>query len=380
METKKKKIQWSQWLVMAVFVLIGAACGFLMVEFVWVNSTPGTPFWQDLLKLGLLVLLIYAAIFLQLVIHEAGHLLFGLWSGYQFSSFRIGSLMWLREEDKTVLKKLKITGTGGQCLMVPPDMVEGRFPVVLYNLGGSFMNLLVGAVFAGIYAIAPVGGILSTVSVVMAVVGLILALMNGIPLRTGTVDNDGYNALSLRKSRDAMRAFWIQMKINEQISKGVRLKEMPEGWFIVPTDGAMQNSLIAALGVFACNRLMDQREFAEADSLMARLLTMDSGMAGIHRSLLICDRLYCELIGQNRPEVLTHMLKPEQKKFMKTMQNFPSIIRTQYVFALLAEKDPEKAENIRKRFEKVGKTYPYPSDIQSERELMELAAASVQVQ
>ena len=142
----------------------------------------------------------------------------------------------------------------------------------------------------------------------------------------------------------------------------------------------MQNSLIAALGVFACNRLMDQREFAEADSLMARLLTMDSGMAGIHRSLLICDRLYCELIGQNRPEVLTHMLKPEQKKFMKTMQNFPSIIRTQYVFALLAEKDPEKAENIRKRFEKVGKTYPYPSDIQSERELMELAAASVQVQ
>ena len=55
--------------------------------------------------------------------------------------------------------------------------------------------------------------------------------MNGIPMRLGNVDNDGYNALCLGKSPAALRSFWLQMKINQQISRGVRLKDMPEDWF-----------------------------------------------------------------------------------------------------------------------------------------------------
>ena len=131
--------------------------------------------------------------------------------------------------------------------------------------------------------------------------------------------------------------------------------------------------MVAAQGVFACNRLMDEHRFAEAEKLMLRMLEIDSGMVDLHRNLMICDRMCVELISENRREVIDEMLSKEQKKFMKQMKSFPTVIRTEYVFALLYEKDSQKAEKIKARFEKCAKTYPSQSDIQSERELMEFA-------
>ena len=54
------------------------------------------------------------SVLIQIVIHEAGHLIFGLLSGYQFCSFRILILMWIRSEGRIRLKRLSIAGTGGQ--------------------------------------------------------------------------------------------------------------------------------------------------------------------------------------------------------------------------------------------------------------------------
>ena len=67
------------------------------------------------------------------------------------------------------------------------------------------------------------------------------------------------------------------------------------------------------------------------------------------------------------------MMTKEQKKFMKAMKSFPSVLRTQYALALLFEKDIAKAEKIEGEFEKVAKTYPYSQDIESERDLMKIA-------
>ena len=55
------------------------------------------------------------------------------------------------------------------------------------------------------------------------------------------------------------------------------------------------------------------------------------------------------------------------------MKDNPSILRTQYALALLYKNDKAKAETIKAQFEKRAKTYPYPHEIDSERELMMLA-------
>ena len=70
---------------------------------------------------------------------------------------------------------------------------------------------------------------------------------------------------------------------------------------------------------------------------------------------------------------LVHISQVEKIIFMKQMKNFPSVLRTEYIYALLYREDAALAEKYKAKFEKVAKTYPYQTDIQSERALMELA-------
>ncbi len=367
---KRKKRLWQQYIALAVFMVIGAACGVFMVEYIDALLEAERSAGEIVFSAALLFAGLYVAIFLQIILHEAGHLLFGRLTGYRFSSFRIGSLMWIKEDGRLCFRRLSVAGTGGQCLMAPPDMVDGKIPFVLYNLGGSLVNLLSAALFTGLYFGCRRIPIVSVLLLMLAVIGVAFAFVNGIPMRLGVVDNDGYNALALGKNSEALRSFWLQMKINEQIVKGVRIKDMPDQWFYVPAAESMKNSMVAVMGVFACNRFMDAMEFDRADQQMGELLRMETGIIGLHRSLLVVDRIYCELVRENRAEVLGEMLDRQQKKFMKSMKNFPSVLRTEYAYALLAEKDMAKAAAIRERFDKNARTYPHPSEIAGERELM----------
>lgn len=370
---KRKKISWRQYISMVFFMLIGGVCGFLMVAYIEGAATKETALWIEILSLFGLLISMYIAFFVQVVIHEAGHLVFGKLSGYTFSSFRVFSFMWIKEKNKIRFRRLSLAGTGGQCLMVPPDMNDGKIPVVLYNMGGSIMNILVSLLFLVLFALTAEEPYLSLVMLISAVVGFAFAIMNGVPMRLGTMDNDGYNAFALRKNSDAMRGFWVQLRANEQIASGVRLKDMPEAWFVVPSDAEMKNSMVAVIGVFACNRLIDEHRFEDADQLMAHLLDIDSGIVGLHRNLLICDRLFCELIGENKSDTVEALRSEEQQKFMKSMKNFPSVLRSQYTYALLAKKDFKQANEVETQLEKCAKSYPYPSEIQAERELIEIA-------
>lgn len=83
----------------------------------------------------------------------------------------------------------------------------------------------------------------------------------------------------------------------------------------------------------------------------------------IKKQEMICDLMYCEMICENRTEIIDELYTKEQKKFMKSMKNFPSVIRTEYGYAL-------KVDKIKNRFEKCVKTHPYACEIEAEREFM----------
>ena len=371
-EKKKKKTSWQQYLGMIFMILIGIFCGIIMALYIDKSSADTTAF-QKIISFAVLFISLYVALLFHIIIHEAGHLVFGLMTGYKFSSFRIASFMWLKESGKIKLKRVSIAGTAGQCLMAPPDMKDGRLPIVLYNLGGSFFNLITGVLFLSLFLFITDIPLLSPILLIFAIIGFMTAMINGIPMRMGTVDNDGYNAFALSKNKEAVEAFWMQLKVVEQTSKGIRLKDMPAEWFDIPTDESMKNSMVATRCVFACNRLMDEEKFEEADALMAHLLEIESGIVGLHHDLLICDRIYVELIRENRSDVIEGMLTKEQKQFMKAMKRFPSVLRTQYALALLWEKNVSRAETIKRDFEKAVKSYPYPHEIEAERDLMLIA-------
>ena len=371
---KKKQSVKGHLISICFFTVIGVILGLAMISFAEWQLPEGISSGEKIFRLCTTLVFLYLAVLIHIVLHEAGHLIFGLMSGYKFSSFRIGSHMLIKENGKLVHRKIKIAGTGGQCLMVPPEMVGGRFPVVLYNLGGSIVNLVMTALMIPVFVAVDKSSVFALFFFLFIAMGIITGLSNGIPMRTKTVDNDGYNAISLGKSKEAMRAFWIQLKTNEQLSKGIRTKDMPEEWFEVPSDDAMKNPMVATIGVYAASRLMDQHRFEEAGKLIDHLLEIETGMVALHRNLMICDQIYLELIGQNRSDRVEELYTKELKKFTKAMKTFPSVIRLEYTYRLLAEHDSESAAKSIVAFERVAATYPYPNDINTERELMEIAA------
>ncbi len=316
---------------------------------------------------------IVLAFYFSIIVHEGGHLVFGLLSGYRFSSFRIGSLMWIKQEGGIKCRRLTIKGTGGQCLMTPPEEKNGKTPVVLYNLGGVLMNVIWSAILALLYFLMPYVVILSEVLIIGAVLSLIIALTNGIPLAPGGMPNDGMNAYYLAGNKSAAIAFRNQLLMNAEQAKGASLSDMPDEWFSLPEDADMQNVHCASIAVFAASRTMESMDFTAAESEIKTLLASDTKMASIHRNLLACDLVYCRLVLDGTRAEISSLLTIEQQKFMQSMKNFPSVLRTEYVVALIRDKNTEKAEKIKQNFKKTIKTYPYPQDAETERGFMEYA-------
>ena len=368
---RKKKNTIRITLYYVICVLCGAAIGFISTQFYLVNGigVHNLSLTQICIRLVLLII----AFMLQLFLHEAGHLIFGLLSGYGFVSFRIFNIMILNDHGHLLIRRLHLNGTAGQCLMSPPEPVNGHIPGLLYNMGGILMNLLAG--FAAMILIYVCNDNKELIEWLFQFVlfGVVFALLNGIPFASSTISNDGANAIALESNPKANRAFYLQMKMNAMLSEGVSLSGMPEEWFEVPDDADMENSLIATIGVFACNRLMEQHRFTDMENLIVHFMSIPNGINDIHWQLLKCDLLYVRLLSGKQGEPITSLLDSPVKKVMKTMKDFPSVIRTQYALALLHDQDENRAESFRKHMAEISGSYPYHTDIMHENDLMILA-------
>lgn len=363
---KKKK---SEIIYIVLMLGIGGLCGWLGTMLF--NQINGVRHESDfLIFMIVLLVMVYLSIFLQIIIHECGHMVFGMFTGYQFLSLRFGSIMLIKQNGHIYLKRYSLAGTGGQCLLAPPPMKDGKIPFVLYNLGGSLMNFLFSLMAFLLYFFVLEASYLSIFFFVFGLIGIGFALINGIPLQTSTINNDGSNVLALRNNKEALRAFWIQMKMSELMTKGYRLKDIPDKYFELPSKENLNNTLCLAIAIFKENRAMDFHQFDEAMNMITYIRENTENMMGLYHHLLINDEIYIHII-QQQTDCIPQLMNKEHKKLRKSMAKNLPFIRTQYAYDLLYLKDEKKAQKDIDLFEKVSHTYPYSADLKSEQELIE---------
>ena len=320
--------------------------------------------------LGLAVVGLVLAWLMQIVLHEAGHLVCGLASGYRFVSFNVLGFIWQRDEQgRFRLGRMQIAGAGGQCLMAPPDYNGGDFPFTLYNLGGVLANLA-SAVVCALLAALTSAMWLRILLGMQALIALFFVLLNGLPLPVAAIQNDCKNLLCIRKDAAARWAFWVQMSVATATAHGQRLKSMPEEWFVPASESQLDNPIIGTISVLSASRRMDMLDFAGAEEEIRALLSREKGVLDLHRMLLCCDGAVCELIA-GRPGELTESLSSKgNQQLMAAMKTYPSILRTQYALTLLKDQDPAKADALMAAFESAAKKHPHPQEIAGERELL----------
>lgn len=312
------------------------------------------------------------AMILSTVIHEAGHLVFGLISGYRFVSFRIFSFVWVKSDEGIKLKRYSIPGTSGQCLLAPPEFKDGKMPTVLYNLGGCIAGVIFAALFTLVAALLNNHCVLFTVFLLLALCNLLTALMNGIPMKM-QVSNDGMNALSIGKNADAAYSFWLQLSANERQSRGERLCEMPDEWFYMPSDETLNNSMVASNAYIYCMRLIEKRDFDGARDSIEHLLSINAALMNLHKVMLYVELGYIASINGDRISA-DRIFNVELKKNKSLMSNNLSAMRSRYAYESLIREDKIAADKLRKKIDKVIgklKNHMYAREIAYEKELVD---------
>ena len=376
-QTAGKKMNLSGLLSTVVLMLFGGALGIFGA--MTIDQLSGGDDQLFFIYLAVMLAGLLFAWFVQIVVHESGHLLFGLMSGYKFVSFNVLGFVWHRDDQgKLRVGRIQIAGAGGQCLMAPPVYNGGDFPFTLYNLGGVLINLITAALCALLAWLIPSAPV-RILLMMQTLVGVGFAILNGLPIPVAAIQNDGKNLLCIRRDAHARRAFWVQMSLAAALSEGQRLKDLPEDWFAAFPEETLDNPIISAVAVLNTNRLMDKLDLAAAEAEIRTLLARKKGVLGLYRMTLSCDGAVCELIAHRPGSITEQLASPENQQLMKAMKSHPSILRTQYALALLQDKDAARAEKLLAGFEKAAQKHPSQAEIIGERELIKAIQAAAEV-
>lgn len=284
---------------------------------------------------------------IQVLVHEGGHLVFGLLSGYRFVSFRVFNIALIRRDGRFILRRYSVAGTGGQCLLLPPDRPADEIPYVLYNTGGVIANLITAVSATAVLMLCvDISLFVFHLLVFTVIMGLLFTLLNGIPMKIGGITNDGYNILLFRRNKLSHRLFINQLRINAMIQNGQRPKDIPEELFDIsgvtdPTD-AIQGSAI----IFCATRLLDVGDTNAAHVMLGGMLANKEKMLGLIVNEARCELLFTSLVLghiEDARRLYTKELKKYITVYSKTMSSKQRIL---YAVALLMDNNPVSARRI----------------------------------
>ena len=344
MEAPRKKSNRGMLLFLFLCAIFGGIIGFLGVYVVeegmlWFEITPPFPLKKSLEFVYLILVIVgfYLMMMIHVIAHEAGHLVFGLLTGYEFLSFRVGSFTIVKKDGKLVRKKIKTPGLAGQCLMSPPEWKDDeKYPYVWYNLGGGVMNLIlcllaVPLFFVNVPFLAWIGGF-------SIFVGVIFAITNLIPMTVG-VPNDGKNCLLCTKSVENQRAIYLQLKMNAMLSDGADVTELPEDLFVIGPKEEL-NPLTFFVRLMEYYKYTELGEDEKSEAILTTMGQNGQKLPAAFLNTLDLERLYRMILTKSPLLDLAVYSKLMQPVFLKVKDI--SILRVKYAYlALVSEEERE---------------------------------------
>ncbi|MBP3672093.1 MAG: hypothetical protein J6J06_09060 [Bacteroidaceae bacterium] len=302
--------------------------------------------WAD--TAGYILISILSLLFsftLHLLLHEGGHCVAGLLSGYRFVSFRIGNITLLRTNNKLRIKRFSLEGTAGQCLMMPPQKPIDDIPTVLYNLGGVLFNIIFSIIGIIIFILTTSASVASC-SIIFAMIGILLALINGIPMKVGGVSNDGNNVLYLNKDTKAKEAFVYQLITNALVQDGTRPAELPDEYLSFDTDFDYKDPLAVNWLILSASVLIDRQEYDRAYTLLDHAMQHSKEIMQLFVYEIACELVFTALIT-GHIEQAKELYNKDLARYIEQHKNVMSVKqRISCAIALYIDKDAEKAQQI----------------------------------
>lgn len=307
---------------------------------------------------------------LLVILHEGGHLVCGLMSGYRFISFRIFSFTFIRLHGHLSVRRFSIAGTGGQCLLCPPDRPVDEIPTGWYNMGGVLANIVALAAVIPLL-LTDTHPFVKEFAVIFCLIDVFIIITNGIPMVVGGFGNDAYNALLLRRNLLSKLGLVNQLQANALIQEGVRPKDMPDSLFTVPEKIDYRNALEVSLPLLCFSRMIDEEQWEKAYVGFSELYAHKNEMIGIYVNETACELLFTALVTGRLDEARA-LLDNDQSKYIETYRKvMSSKERIRCAVCLYLDNDPDKAMEIYRHLEETKDDYLLQGEVKSDLAILD---------
>ena len=262
-EKKIWKKQLISWLTIIIIVVVFLLTAHFAV--VWVQLDDNIQ--RYIASIFVFASFIVIGIILGAIVHELGHLVLGLLTGYSFSRLNILNFNWYKEDGR--IRFYTAACPIGQCLMCPPEN-EKHFKFILYNLGGNIAVLFFCIVLLVLIIILD-SSVLALCLFAVLFVNIIMLFINLLPIKSWTSPTDVANILEILKSREAVQAFYKMLYINHQVVEGRRYKDFPLEEMQVAESADLCNYHVATLVLMEAEYWDDVGDHAKAFATWRRL-------------------------------------------------------------------------------------------------------------
>ena len=353
------------------FVFIVFIMAFSLSKFYGMFSTN---FLSDFL---IFIVALFLGIFLQTIIHELGHVIFGVLTKYEFISMRIGSLLFIKDKEKFRMQRFKVPGTLGQSIMMPKSNNYLEQPYLLYCLGGVILNFISSILFLLIAIL--MSGYISVILCIFSFIGLIFIVNNGIPRLTNGLINDGYTAYIQKKSDMAHKSTFIQLKIYAFLNKGLKLSQMPKEWldWVDFYNVDLSNPIYLNNILNKCSLLIENKDFKNTQKIYQYLFDNIDKSNKLFINEIKCELLFTRIM--NHSGNIDELYTSDLKKYIEFTKSYMSRKRLMYTYYLVYLKQKKQADEIYLNALKMSKVYCPKGEAITEMEIINFIKESVNI-
>lgn len=285
---------------------------------------------------SLTFLTFFLFVWLQIILHEAGHLVLGWVTRYRFLSYRIFSFVILKENGQLVFKRQTVNEAVAQCLMVPnKEWNTTDYPYRLYLSGGVLFNLFfsLSALFLLTNEMIPTSQIL-----MFSGIGLFLAVSNGIPKRM----NDGAILKKCSQQPAYRQMMYYQLRTVYYLTESRPLSALPPESFELSDEVPLSDPFSLYVMRLEYYKYLEQFQFDKAAVVLEKQWEIHDELVPMDRVMIQAEKLFCLSLQPQFAEEASEMYL---QKDMQLIQKYEQITfkRIFSAYFLYVEKDLAKA-------------------------------------
>lgn len=265
------KRNFSYFTKLIVILMIGGVGGYLFAHF-FKSNTNSLTFYNKLAMLPFLV----AIILLVLIVHEVGHVLAGLWVGFEFRMITVGPFMLQKEGNKTRFRwNTRLNAAGGLALCLPKTEQNLKNNFIKFVAGGPIASLLFALLCLAIYYNGQTRSA-QNFWLLSGTMSTMIFFTTIIPMRSKGFFSDGARILNLMKGGEDATIDLVILTTTIASSSGIRPRDLNVAPIQQILNSEYPHPFIPYLHIYMYNHWLDQQKSDKA------LAYLSAALEGIH--------------------------------------------------------------------------------------------------